>query len=102
MPPTTFQFEIEIRPVGGELELELTTQVVEQRNRRDANTGKPGHSGQRRKNRIKEAKEARRKSAAGEAEILGPHMPIILIDHATVRDILIWRCDAEFVVDMCI
>jgi hypothetical protein len=102
MPPTTFQFEIQISAVGGELELDLTTGQNDQKDRRNQNTGNGNGRGQRRKDFIKAQKASRRVPSAPEENFIGPHVPIILIDHPNVNDVIVWKCQDPFMVDMSI
>jgi hypothetical protein len=89
-------FDILIQEVGGELELSLpdVAQIDQQTIRRAGNTNQSPGKG--RKDFIKAQRQSRRQPGHDHPDLIGPHLPIILLP----GDIVTFKCAKPFVVDV--
>ena len=97
-----YEITILIEEVGDELELRVTAEAagaglpgtqVDQRTRRL----QPGH-----KNDVKRQKKDRHNGNHKNDDVIGPHLPVFVINHTTPahNDRVRFQCAADFVVDM--
>lgn len=91
-----------IEDVGDELEISVVSEVVtgvplpagqaDQRTRRQVPTHKNG---------VKDQKKIRRNPNHRHADVIGPHLPLFLINHSgPADDIVVFQCTFAFVVDV--
>ena len=96
-------YELLIKKVGDELEVTIESETgevgeteVKQEERRAS--GNPA-----RNKKMKELKHERRKEGQQDhhADIIGPHVPIIVLNHPGNRtDTIVWKCTEAFMIDV--